>query len=168
MRLAIIGGQITIVPCNQLIHKDITFKILFLTGLVQEPACKSPTTISPGEADSDQLRVGRQDLEQPKEEDGQQQPALWQLLQPHSEDMSFSTNSSRSLLTFSFLQPPPTGGYIKSESRSPGVLVSTAPADSSSSSRVGIGLPPGYPSPAITPGSSHSEQVGSLFISKIV
>merc|ERR1719400_1570466 len=52
--------------------------------------------------------------------------------------------------------PPPTGRYIKSESRSPGVLVSTAPADSSSSSsRVGIGLPPGYPSPAITPGSSH-------------
>merc|ERR1719458_1686559 len=56
--------------------------------------------------------------------------------------------------------PPPPGGYIKSESRSPGVLVSTAPADSSSSSRVGIGLPPGYPSPAITPGSSHSEQAG--------
>ena len=63
---------------------------------------------------------------------------------------------------FSSSQPPPPGGYIKSEARSPGVLVSTAPADSSSS-RVGLGLPPGYPSPAITPGSSHSEQVGSTF-----
>ena len=60
------------------------------------------------------------------------------------------------------MQPPPPGGYIKSEARSPGVLVSTAPADSSSS-RVGLGLPPGYPSPAITPGSSHSEQVASYF-----
>ena len=63
---------------------------------------------------------------------------------------------------FSSPQPPPPGGYIKSEARSPGVLVSTAPADSSSS-RVGLGLPPGSPSPAITPGSSHSEQVGSTF-----
>merc|ERR1719458_1362209 len=32
---------------------------------------------------------------------------------------------------FSSPQPPPPGGYIKSEARSPGVLVSTAPADSS-------------------------------------
>ena len=64
---------------------------------------------------------------------------------------------------FSSSQPPPPGGYIKSEARSPGVLVSTAPADSSSS-RVGLGLPPGYPSPAITPGSSHSEQVASTFV----
>jgi len=54
--------------------------------------------------------------------------------------------------------PPPPGGYIKSEARSPGVLVSTAPADSSSSRVGSLGLPPGYPSPAITPGSSHSEQ----------
>ena len=66
-----------------------------------------------------------------------------------------------------FLQPPPPGGYIKSEARSPGVLVSTAPADSSSS-RVGLGLPPGYPSPAITPGSSHSEQVASYFQKKLL
>ena len=66
-----------------------------------------------------------------------------------------------------FLQPPPPGGYIKSEARSPGVLVSTAPADSSSSRVGSLGLPPGYPSPAITPGSSHSEQVASYFQKKI-
>ena len=29
MRLAIIGGRITIVPCNQLIHKDITSRSCF-------------------------------------------------------------------------------------------------------------------------------------------
>jgi len=68
--------------------------------------------------------------------------------------------------------PPPGGlqGYIKSEARSPGAGsggpgsstggVSTAPADSSSSRLGGLGLPSGYPSPAITPGSTHGDQSG--------
>lgn len=52
----------------------------------------------------------------------------------------------------------PPSFNIKSEARSPTNI--SAPADSSSSTRLGSGLT-GYPSPAITPGSSHSGVEGS-------
>merc|ERR1719414_433023 len=68
----------------------------------------------------------------------------------NSSPLSGSSNST----------PPPSGGYIKSEARSPGGGVSTAPADSSSSRLGPLSLPSGYPSPALTPGSSHSEHAG--------
>jgi len=73
----------------------------------------------------------------------------------NSSPLSGSSNST----------PPPSSGYIKSEARSPSSTktdhysgVSTAPADSSSSRLGPLILPSGYPSPAITPGSSHGEQ----------
>lgn len=69
------------------------------------------------------------------------------LKKPSSSMTPPSSSTNRDSIT-------PPSFNIKSEARSPSNI--SAPADSSSNSRLGSTTLPGYPSPAITPGSSHS------------